>query len=109
MWVGFLYTEVNDQFPHRLMSTSRKGILPSSSVTMVNCMFVLLHLLFHVTIPYLFKACVSLYCSVIQPTKAYVAETSGVIESMLRHALKSPFQLFLHMAMSLYDINSQQC
>ena len=72
----------------------------------MQCMHYRAHqiLLFHVTIPHLFKACFSLYSSVIQLTKAYAAETSCVIESMLRPVLKSLFQLFLHVAMSLYDI-----
>ena len=41
----------------------------------------------------------------MQLTKAYAAETSCVIESMLRPVLKRLFQLFLHVAMSLYNIN----
>ena len=56
----------------------------------MQCMHYRAHqiLLFHVTIPHLFKACFSLYSSVIQLTKAYAAETSCVIESMLCPVLK---------------------
>ena len=65
--------------------------VPSVFVTLVARSFKIP--LFRVTTPHLFKACFSLYFSVIQLMKAYVAEMSCVIESMLRPVLKSLLQL----------------
>ena len=64
--------------------------VPSVFVTLVARSFKIP--LFRVTTPHLFKACFLLYFSVIQLTKAYVAEMSCVIESMLRPVLKSLLQ-----------------